>query len=72
VNRKKYAINFDEVWSLWDDPYLIEASANVTDKGRLRAIGTIGAWYWTAVYTCRSGRLRIISVRPARKQEIYS
>ncbi|MTJ06079.1 MAG: BrnT family toxin [Sediminimonas qiaohouensis] len=30
----------------------------------------IGARHWTAVYTYRGDRVRIISVRRARKQEI--
>lgn len=56
--------------ALWDDPYLIEAPANVTNEPRFLAVGMIGARHWTAVYTYRSDRVRIISVRRARKQEI--
>ncbi|WP_255440734.1 BrnT family toxin, partial [Paracoccus sp. MC1854] len=69
-NREKHGIDFDEAQALWDDPYLIEAPANVTDEPRFLAVGMIGARHWTAVYTYRSDRVRIISVRRARKQEI--
>jgi len=60
----------DEDQALWADPYLIEAPANVTDEPRFLAVGMIGTRHWTAVYTYRSDRVRIISVRRARKQEI--
>ena len=49
---------------------MIEAPANVTDEPRFLAVGKIGARHWTAVYTYRSDRVRIISVHRARKQEI--
>lgn len=70
ANREKHGIDFDEAQALWDDPYLIEAPANVAGEPRFLAVGMIGARHWTAVYTYRSDRVRIISVRRARKQEI--
>ncbi len=70
ANLEKHGIDFDEVQALWDDPYLVEAKANVTDEPRFLAVGVIGTKHWTAVYTYRSKRVRIISVRRARKQEI--
>ncbi|MCE2521552.1 MAG: BrnT family toxin [Alphaproteobacteria bacterium] len=68
ANRKKRGIDFDEAQALWDAPYLIKAPANVTDEQRFLAVGTIGARHWGAVYSYRSGRVRIISARRARKQ----
>ena len=53
-----------------DDPCLIEAPASVTDEPRFLAVGMIGAGHWTAVSTYRNERVRIISVRRSRKQEI--
>ncbi len=70
ANRQKRWIDFDQAQALWDDPYLIEIPANVTDEPRFLAVGMIGAKHWTAVYTYRGGRVRIISVRRARKREI--
>ena len=70
ANLEKHGIDFDEVQALWDDPYLIEAPANVTDEPRFLAVGLIRTKHWTAIYTYRSSRVRIISVRRARKQEI--
>ena len=70
ANREKHGIDFDEARALWVDPYLIEALAIVTDEPRFFAVGRIGARHWTAVYTSRNDRVRIISVRRSRKQEI--
>jgi len=70
ANRAKHGIDFDEAQALWDDPYLIEAPANVRDEPRFLAVGMIGARHGTAIYTYRSDWVRIVSVRRARKQEI--
>lgn len=70
ANHNKHGIGLDEAQALWDDPYLIEAPANVTDEPRFLAVGMIGTRHWTAVYTYRNERVRIISVRRSRKQEI--
>ncbi|GAB4140266.1 MAG: BrnT family toxin [Sphingomonadales bacterium] len=69
-NREKHGIDFDEAQALWDDPYLIEAPAKLMDEPRFLAVGLIGARHWTAIYTYRGERVRIISVRRAREQEI--
>ncbi|EAQ24865.1 BrnT family toxin [Roseovarius sp. 217] len=71
ANREKHGIDFDEAQALWDDPYLIEAPANVTDEPRFMAVCMIGARPWNGLSThTGSDRVRIISVRRARKQEI--
>jgi uncharacterized protein len=70
ANGAKHGIDFDEAQALWNDPYLIEAPANVSDEPRFLAVGVIGTKHWTAVYTYRRDRVRIISVRRARKEEV--
>ena len=70
ANRDKHGIDFNVAQTLWDDPYLIVAPANVMDEPRFLAVGMIGTRHWTAVYTYRGNRGRIISVCRARKQEI--
>ena len=70
ANRAKHGIDFDEAQSLWSDPFLLEASALTEDEPRFLAIGRIGTRHWTAVFTRRESRLRIISVRRARRKEI--
>lgn len=70
ANKDKHGIDFEEAQALWSDPFLIEAPALTEDEPRFLAVGRIGAKHWTAVFTWREGRLRIISVRRARKKEI--
>ncbi|NBB81014.1 MAG: BrnT family toxin [Verrucomicrobia bacterium] len=70
ANRTKHGIDFDEAQALWDDPWLLEAPARTDDEPRFIAIGKIGARHWSGIYTVRNDRIRIISVRRARKQEI--
>ena len=70
ANGIKHGIDFDEAQALWSDPFLIEAPALTEDKPRFIAVGQIGARHWTVIFTWREERLRIISVRRARKKEI--
>ena len=70
ANRTKHGIDFDEAQVLWADPFLLEVPALTEDEPRFLAIGRIGTRHWTAVFTWRRGRVRIISVRRARRKEI--
>lgn len=70
ANRVKHGIDFEEARALWSDPLMVEAPALTEDEPRFLAVGRIGARHWTAVFTWRAGRLRIISVRRARTKEI--
>jgi len=70
ANRKKHGIDFDEAKRLWEDPDLLETPARVTDEPRVGVIGVIGPKHWSAFFTYRSGRVRLISVRRAREEEV--
>lgn len=70
TNKAKHGIDFEQAQALWSDPFLIEAPALTEDELRFLAVGRIGGKHWTAVFTWREGRLRIISVRRARQKEI--
>ncbi|WP_424930496.1 BrnT family toxin [Amaricoccus tamworthensis] len=70
ANEAKHGISFDAAQALWDDPWLLEAPARTTDEPRFLSVGRIDGKHWTAVWTPRNGRVRIISVRRARKEEI--
>jgi uncharacterized DUF497 family protein len=70
ANKAKHGIDFDEAQALWDDPRLLEAPARTDDEPRFLAVGRIGEKHWSAIFTLRGARLRLISVRRARKQEI--
>lgn len=69
-NKKKHGIDFEEAQELWLDPHLLEIEARSTDEPRFLLIGKIGSKYWSAVVTYRDDKVRIISVRPSRKEEV--
>ncbi|WEX11301.1 BrnT family toxin [Chelativorans sp. AA-79] len=69
-NRAKHGIDFEEAQALWLDEWLLEVSARTVDEPRYLAIGTLGGKHWTAVFTRRNGRIRLMSVRCSREQEV--
>ena len=73
-NKEKHGIDFVEAQKLWEDPYRIEIPAKYVDEPRYLLIGRIKEKYWSAIFTYRSNKIRIISVRRARKneKEIYN
>ncbi len=70
ANKVRHGIDFEEAQALWADPWLLEAPATTEDEPRFLSVGRIGGKHWTAVWTWRGDRVRIISVRSARKEEI--
>lgn len=70
ANKLKHGIDFEEAKALWDDDLLLVAPTRFVSEKRHLAIGRIGDKMWTAVFTCRSGIVRIISVRRSRKEEV--
>lgn len=69
-NRLKHGIDFEEAQALWDDPMLLEIPAKTADEPRFLVIGLIDSKHWSAVITYRADRLRLISVRRARTEEV--
>ena len=69
-NREKHGIDFPSARALWDDPDRLEIPARTEDESRFLVIGRIGSRVWSAVTTPRGDRIRIISVRPARRKEV--
>jgi len=70
ANETKHGIDFHDARALWDDPWLLEAPARTEDEPRFIVIGRIGERHWSAVCTYRGERIRIVSVRRARREEI--
>ncbi|MEN8206831.1 MAG: BrnT family toxin [Pseudomonadota bacterium] len=70
ANLKKHGIDFVEAQLLWEDPFLIEIPAKVEDEPRFLVIGRIRTKHWSAVVTPREAKIRIISVRRSRKEEV--
>lgn len=70
VNLEKHGIDFQAAQALWDDPDLLEVQARSEIEPRFLLIGRISAKHWSAVVTYRSGKIRLISVRRSRKNEV--
>jgi uncharacterized DUF497 family protein len=70
ANQRKHGINFTEAQALWEDSMLIEVPARTADEARWLVIGQLAGKHWSAVVTYREQRVRIISVRRARKEEV--
>jgi len=69
-NLEKHGIDFVEAQELWRDPYLVEIPAKTTDEPRFLFIGRIKGKHWSAVVTPRGGKIRLISVRRSRAEEV--
>ena len=69
TNAKKHGIDFKQAALLWNDAKRIEFVARFADEPRLGLVGSYAGKLWTAVFTIREERVRIISVRRARKNE---
>lgn len=70
INLEKHGIDFDEAQGLWNDPDLVEISANTSDEPRSLIIAYHKGKFWSAVITHRTPNIRIISVRRSRKNEV--
>ena len=70
VNKSKHGIEFIEAQALWDDPELIEIPAKTSDEPRFLVIGMIGQECWSGIISYREDRIRIISVRQSRPEEV--
>jgi uncharacterized DUF497 family protein len=69
-NKAKHGIDFVEAQALWLDDGLIEIPARTEDEPRFLVVGSIESRPWSAVITYRTERIRIISVRRSRKEEV--
>ena len=69
-NKRKHGMDFGQAQALWDDPHLIEIPARTEDEARFLVVGRIGGKHWSGIVTYRGERIRIISVRPSRQEEI--
>ena len=71
INYSKHGINFNDAQLLWSDPDLVEIPAkNAGDEVRFLVIGSINFKHWSAIITYRDKKIRIISVRRSRIEEV--
>ena len=71
ANKKKHGIDFIEAQALWEDPDLIEIPVKTSDELRFLVMGCISDKHWSGVITYREEKIRIISMRRSRPEEVY-
>ncbi|NQT69216.1 MAG: BrnT family toxin [Desulfobacteraceae bacterium] len=69
-NKKKHGIDFVEAQNLWENPDRIEIPLKAIDESRFIIIGKISDKHWSSIITYRNEKVRIISVRRSRMEEI--
>jgi uncharacterized protein len=70
VNKIKHGIDFIEAQAWWLDEMLLEVPARTEDEPRFLVVGTIASKHWSAIVTYRENKIRLISVRRARDDEV--
>lgn len=70
ANETKHGLDFVRAQELWSDAMRVEVPARTEDEPRWLVIGRIGRQHWSAVVTYREERIRIISVRRSRAEEV--
>lgn len=70
TNQDKHGIDFVYAQQLWRDPSRIEIPARTADEPTWLVIGRIDGKHWSAVVTFREDKIRIISVRRSRHEEV--
>lgn len=70
TNKNKHGIDFNNAMQLWKDDFLIEVPAKTIDEPRFLVIGKIKNKHWSGIITYREDKIRIISIRRSRKEEI--
>jgi uncharacterized protein len=68
-NRIKHGIDFLDAQAIWDDRDATTGPGGDAGEVRLLRTGLSGGRIWTACFTLRDGRVRLISVRRARMDE---
>ena len=69
LNKQKHGIDLIEAQQLWKDSHLIEGPGHSATETRWLAVGTISGVHWTACFTFRAERIRLIECRRARTEE---
>ena len=70
ANNNKHGIDFVDVQELWSDENLIEVPAKNLDEPRYMAVGRIKEKHWSVIIVRRNEKIRIISARRSRSEEI--
>ncbi|MCK4560008.1 MAG: BrnT family toxin [Calditrichia bacterium] len=68
-NKEKHGINFVETQRIWEDPEFVMIPARTIGESRYLLIGKYDNRIWSAIFTLRNQKIRLISVRRSRKNE---
>jgi uncharacterized protein len=71
ANQLKHGFDFTFAIRIFDGPVHRALDPRPRDEHRMVATGRVEGLYITVVYTRRNGRYRIISARPARRNERF-
>ena len=69
ANKAKHGLDFSEAQGLWQDVDAVEIPAKSGVEQRKMLIARIEQKIWSAIFTERENKIRIISVRRARSSE---
>ena len=69
-NEATHGIDFVEAQALWSDDALVEVQARTVDEPRFLVVGRIAGAHGSAIITYRGERVRLISVRRSRPEEV--
>lgn len=69
ANRAKHGLDFSEAQKLWSDVDAVELPARSATELRKMLIAKTNGKIWSAIFTERGDKIRIISVRRARTTE---
>ena len=70
VNQEKHGIDFVSAQEIWLDENRVEVPARTEDEPRWIVVGKVAGRHWSAVMTMREGRIRLISARRSRPEEV--
>ena len=68
----KHGIDFVQAQALWLDEALAETPTRSDIESRSMAVGIIDGKHWSAFITHRGDKVRLISVRRSRREEVAS
>ncbi len=69
-NKIKHGIDFIQAQTIWNDPDVLEIPTKIKDEPRFLVIGRKDDKHWSAIITYRGEKIRIISVRRSRPEEV--
>ena len=69
ANKAKHGLDFSEAQKMWQDADAVEIPAKSDVEQRKMLIARIKEKIWSAIFTERENKIRIISVRRTRTNE---